>query len=144
MSLSPLFFSPPNRRTINPNAFPDGLWWLRGATCLAMRALGELFGGVGSSSGAKMGAEGGSRGLKKKFWKFGVPPKPPKSAKRGPKRPPRAPKTRPREPQNIRKSIFRSPNLIFLKSSSRRSEIKVFQGGRVRVGARNRHREAPR
>ena len=50
--------SPPNRRKIRRNTCPDGIWWLRGARCLAMRALGEQFGVVEGSSGAKMGAQG--------------------------------------------------------------------------------------
>ena len=80
----------------------------------------------------------------KTFETFGVPSKRPKSTKRAPKRPPGAPKRSPREPQNTLKGIFRSPNLIFLKSSSRRSEIKVFEAGRVSLGVQNRQEEAPR
>ena len=68
-----------------------------------MRALGELFGPVDGSLGAKMRAQGGQ---KKKFRKFKEPPRVPKSRKRAPKKPPRAPKTSPREPQHTVKSIF--------------------------------------
>ena len=50
--------SPPNRKEILRNTCPDGILWLRGALCLAMRALGEQFGVVEGSSGAKMGAQG--------------------------------------------------------------------------------------
>ena len=70
-----------------------------------MRALGELFGPVDGSLGAKMRAQGGQ---KKKFRKFKEPPRVPKSRKRAPKKPPRAPKTSPREPENTIKSIFKS------------------------------------
>ena len=49
--------SPPNHRNIR-RISPDGIWWLRGALCLAMRALGEQFGVVEGSSGAKVGAQG--------------------------------------------------------------------------------------
>ena len=73
-----------------------------------------------------------------------MPPRARKGTKRAPKKPPRAPKTSPREPQNTIKSIFRSQTLIFHKSSSRRSEIKVFEGGRDSLGAQNRQEEAPR
>ena len=55
------FFSPisvSKSLEISRNTFPDGLWWLRGALCLAMSALGEQFGVVEGSSGAKMGAQG--------------------------------------------------------------------------------------
>ena len=38
--------------------FPDGLRWLRGAICLAMKALGEVFGVVERSSGGRIGAHG--------------------------------------------------------------------------------------
>ena len=48
--------SHPNRRKINPNACPDGLWWLRGALCLTMRALGEQFGVVETPRGPRRGS----------------------------------------------------------------------------------------
>jgi len=96
-----------------------------------MRALGEQFGVVEGSSGAKMGAQGCPN---EKFGDVGVPPGAPKSTKRAPKTPPGAPKRSPREPPNTRKSITRSQTLIFRKSSPRRSEIKVFEGRRDRLG----------
>ena len=128
-------------RKISRNTCTDGLWWLRGALCLAMRALGEQFGVVEGSSGAKMGVQGCPN---EKFGDVGVPPGAPKSTKRAPKTPPGAPKRSPREPPNTRKSIFRSQTLIFRKSSPRRSEIKVFEGRRDRLGGQNRHQEGPR
>ena len=80
----------------------------------------------------------------KTFETFGVPSKRPKSTKRAPKRPPGAPKRSPREPPNTLKGIFQSQTLIFLESSPRRSEIKVFVGRRGILEAQNRHHEAPR
>ena len=73
-----------------------------------------------------------------------MPPGAPKSTKRTPKTPPGAPKRSPREPPNTRKSIIRSQTLIFRKSSPRRSEIKVLDGGRDNLGAQNQEAEAPR
>ena len=99
------WFRFPNRRMIGRNTSPDVHWWLRGAICLAMRALGEQFGVVEGSSGAKMGAQGCPN---KKFREFGVPLGAPKSTKRAPERPPGAPKTMPTYPQNILNSISRS------------------------------------
>ena len=126
---------------MSENAFPDGLWWLRGALCLAMRALGEQFGVVEGSSGGKMGAQGSPN---KTFETFGVPYKRPKSTKKAPKRPPGAPKRSPREPPNTLKGIFKSQTLIFLESSPRRGEIKVFEGRRDLLEGQNRHQEGPR
>ena len=68
----------------------------------------------------------------------------PKSSQEPRKNPPRAPKRRPGEPQNAFKTIFGSKMIIFQKSSSRRSEIKVFEGRKVSLGAQNRPQEAPR
>ena len=80
----------------------------------------------------------------KTFETFGVPSKRPKSTKRAPKRPPGAPKRSPRMPQNILEGILKSQTLIFLESSPRRGEIKVFEGRRVSSRAQNRHQEARR
>ena len=70
----------------------------------------------------------------KTFETFGVPSKRPKSTKRAPERPPGAPKRSPREPPNTLKGIFQSQTLIFLESSPRRSEIKVFEGRKWFLG----------
>ena len=58
--LRPCFhrFRVQNLRKICPNAFPNGIWWLHGAICLARRAPRELLGAVEGSLGAKMGAQG--------------------------------------------------------------------------------------
>ena len=58
--LRPCFhrFRAQNLRKICPNAFPNGIWWLHGAICLARRAPRELLGAVEGSLGAKMGAQG--------------------------------------------------------------------------------------
>ena len=76
-----------------------------------MRALGELFGPVDGSLGAKMRAQGGQ---KKKFRKFKEPPRVPKSRKRAPKKPPRAPKTSQRQPQTPPKASL-YPEARFFK-----------------------------
>ena len=65
----------------------------------------------------------------------------PRGAQKAPKRPPRTPKRGPREPQDALKTIFGSKTPIFQKSSSRRSEIMVFEGKRVRLGGQNRPQE---
>ena len=118
--------SPPNHRKIRRNTCPDGIWWLRGALCLAMRALGEQFGVVEGSSGAKMGVQGCPN---EKFGDVGVPPGAPKSTKRTPKTPPGAPKRSPREPPNTRKSIIRSQTLIFRKSSPAAAKSRFLRVG---------------
>ena len=61
-----------------------------------------------------------------------------------PKRPPRAPKRSSREPQNAFKTIFGSKTLIFQKCKDSHSQINIFEGWRVSLGAQNRPQEAPR
>ena len=65
----------------------------------------------------------------------------PRGAQKAPKRPSRTPKRGPRETQDALKTIFGSKTPIFHKSSSRRSEIMVFEGKRVRLGGQNRPQE---
>ena len=56
-SLTPFFdFAPPIVGKKNPNACPDKLWWLRGALCLTMRALGEQFWVVEIPRGPRRGS----------------------------------------------------------------------------------------
>ena len=83
-----------------------------------MRALGEQFGVVEGSSGAKMGAQGFPN---EKFGDVGVPPGAPKSTKRAPKRPPGAPKRSPTEPPNILKSILTSQTLMSTTNKAKRA-----------------------
>ena len=106
---------------IDRNACPDGLWWVRGALCFALRALGELLGVVEGSSGAKVGAQGCPN---EKFGDVGVPPGAPKSTKRAPNTPPGAPKRSPREPPNGFKTTFGSkPFFINVNISERKSRF---------------------
>ena len=60
-----------------------------------------------------------------------MPPGAPNGTKRAPKEPPGAPTSRPREPPSTLNRIFRSQILNFQKSSPRRGEIMVFEGGMV-------------
>ena len=134
-------FQVQNQPKIGPNTSPDEPWWLRGAICLAMRAPGEPLGAVGGSSGPRWGLKGAHI---KSFEESGGHREPAKAPKEPPRSPQEHPKRAQESPQTLIKSIFRSQTLIFPKSSSRQSEIKVFEGRRVSFRAQNRYQEARR
>ena len=72
------------------------------------------------------------------------PQKTPKIPQGASKTPPRAPKTTPREPQNACRTIIGYKTLIFQKTLNVLAEIVDFEGLKVSLGARNRHRNARR
>ena len=76
-------------------------------------------------------------------WKSKLRPRGIKSTKRAAHTRPRAPKTSPRGPQITHKSTFTSESSFYQKHTCYHRKIKVFEGERVRLGVRNRHREAP-
>ena len=92
-------------------------------------------------SGAQGGQDGGPRGPNNTFWKFGVPRKP---LQKNEKSPQEHPKRGPQTPQTSKRASLNPKSWFFQKSSFRRSEIEVFEGGRVGLGAHNRQEEAPR
>ena len=116
--LRPCFhrFRGQNLRKICPNAFPNGIWWLHGAICLARRAPRELLGAVEGSLGAKMGAQGC---LKK------------------PEELPRRPQEHKKQPQNMEITIHR-PCRRF-----RASQVTIYRPCRVIMSAEKRSKERP-
>ena len=105
-----------NLKKICPNAFPNGIWWLHGAICLARRAPRELLGAVEGSLGAKMGAQGC---LKK------------------PEELPRRPQEHKKQPQNMEITIHR-PCRRF-----RASQVTIYRPCRVIMSAEKRSMGRP-
>ena len=99
-----------------PNVFPNGIWWLHGAICLARRAPRELLGAVEGSLGAKMGAQGC---LKK------------------PEELPRRPQEHKKHPQNMEITIHR-PCRRF-----RASQVTIYRPCRVIMNAEKRSMGRP-
>ena len=105
----------------------EGAW---GAVWVCWRLLG--------------GQDGSSRGLNSNVLKIRIATWSPQKREMSPQEAPKSIKNEAKRAQNTLRSIFRSQTLIFQKSSSCRSEIKVFEGGRDSLGAQNRQEEAPR
>ena len=77
-------------------------------------------------------------------WKSNLPPRGIQSTKRAAQTRPRARKTTARGPQITYESSFTSESSFYQNFTFYRRAMKVFEGDRVRLGARNRHREVPR
>ena len=60
-----------------------------------------------------------------------------------PRAPPKAPQSSPREPQHVFKNIIGSEKLILQKYKESHSNIIIFEGWKVSLGAQNRPQEAP-
>ena len=116
--LRPCFhrFRGQNLRKICPNAFPNVIWWLHGAICLARRAPRELLGAVEGSLGAKMGAQG---------------------CLNKPEELPRCPQEHKKQPQNMEITIHR-PCRRF-----RASQVTIYRPCRVIMSAEKRSMGRP-
>ena len=104
-------FRAQNLWKICSNAFPNGIWWLHGAICLARSAPRELLGAVGGSLGAKLGAQ---RCLKK------------------PEELPRRPQEHQKQPQDTEVTIHRHCRCF------RTSQITIYQPRQVIMNAEKR------
>ena len=78
------------------------------------------------------------------FLESKLPPRGFKSTERAAHTRPRVPKTSATGPQITHKNIFTSESSFYQTYTFYCRKMKVFEGVRVRLGARNRHREAPR
>ena len=108
--------------SVGPSASPSG-------------RLASCWGLLRAPRGARWGLKGAHI---KSFENSGRHLEPAKAPKEPPRSPQEHPKRAQESPKTLIKSIFRSQTLIFPKSSSRQSEIKVFEGRRVSLRAQNR------
>ena len=135
-----------------------GFGGLLGGVWVLLEAFGRRWGVLGGSwgflgglllswlrFGGSLGATWGLQGVEKRsFGNSGCQLEPVLAPKEPPGPPENAPKRAQEAPKSTFKSIVKCKTSLYQKCWFSSSKMKIFEGGRARVGAQNRRREAPR